>query len=106
MNTQPNQNEVKKKGVLTNPSRDVKYEDQKFGEQIDEGAGEEINPSELDNSEVELDRGGVEFGGGQEEGKPSEPGQPDQPDQKMSSDLGGDISKISGQAKTDKDLRH
>ncbi len=103
MNTQPNQNELnefkKKKGVQVNPSRDVDYDDKEkdfsgeFGEQIDEGAGEEVNPSELDNSEVELDRGGVEFGGGQEqqEVKPNE--------QKMASDLGGDKTQTSGPVK-------
>ncbi len=71
MNTQQNQNEPKKKGVQVNPSRDVDHagKEKKLsqeGEQIDENAGEEINPSELDNSEVELDRGGVEFSGGNE----------------------------------------
>ena len=71
---------MKKKGVQVNPSRDVDYGDKEKklsggeGGQIDENAPEEINPSELDNSEVELDRGGVEFGGGQEqeEVKPNE----------------------------------
>lgn len=97
-NTQPNQNEIKKKGVQVNPSRDISYSDKEkdfsgeFG-----GEGEEINPSELDSSEVDLDRGGDEFSGGQEEGQPSEPGQPGQPDQKMSSDLGGDKSRIHKQ---------
>ncbi len=90
MNTQQNQNEIKKKGIQVNPSRDVKYDEKEKdfsgefgeqGEQIDEKSDEEINPAELDNSEVELDRGGVEFGGGQEEGQPSDPGKPGQPDQ-------------------------
>jgi hypothetical protein len=76
MNTQQNQNKVKKKGVQVNPSRDVDYREKKkklSGEeagkkvdQIDKNAREEINPSELDKSEVELDRGGVEFSGGNE----------------------------------------
>ena len=76
MNTQQNQNKVKKKGVQVNPSRDVDYGEKKkklSGEeagkevdQIDKNAREEINPSELDKSEVELDRGGVEFSGGNE----------------------------------------
>ena len=102
MNTQQNQNEIKKKGVQVNPSRDLKYDEKEkdfsaeFGEQV-EAAGEEINPSELDSSEVEL---------GQEEGQPSKP------EQSMSGDLGGDISKISGTVKNtvkkeiDKTLRH
>ncbi len=109
MNTQQNQNEIKKKGVQVNPSRDVKYDEKEkdfsgeFGEQIDEGAGEDVNPSELDKSEVELDRGGVEFGGGQEQGQPSEPGKPGKPAQdtekQMSGDLGGDVSQVSNQGK-------
>lgn len=91
MNTQQNQNEIKKKGVQINPSRDVDYDDKEkdfsgeFGEQIDENANEEINPSELDKSEVELDRGGAEFSGGNES--------------KLTPDLGGDKSRTSGQAK-------
>jgi hypothetical protein len=104
MNTQQNQNEIKKKEIQVNPSRDVKYDEKEkdfsgeFGEQIDEKSDEEVNPAELDNSEVELDRGGVEFGGGQEQGQPSEPGKPGQPAQDaqgMSSDLGGDVSQVS-----------
>ncbi|MFL5784747.1 MAG: hypothetical protein ACJ76H_09075, partial [Bacteriovoracaceae bacterium] len=73
MNTQQNQNEIKKSGIKPNPSRDVKYDDKEkdfsgeFGEQIDEKAGEEVDASELDKSEVELDRGGVEFSGGKEQ---------------------------------------
>src|SRR6476659_8450069 len=73
MNTQQNQNETKKSGIKVNPSRDVKYDDKEkdfsgeFGEQIDEKAGEEVDASELDKSEVELDRGGVEFSGGKEQ---------------------------------------
>lgn len=103
MNTQQKQDEIKKNGVQINPSRDLKYDEKEkdfsgeFGEQIDEGASEEINPSELDNSEVELDRGGVEFGGGKEG---QEQGTPAKPEQGMSGDLGGDVSKI------DKTLRH
>jgi len=102
MNTQQNQNDIQKKGVKVNPSRDIKYDEKEkdfsgeFGQQIDEGAGEEINPAELDDSEVDLDRGGVEFDGGQEEEQPS-------PDKGMSSDLGGDISQTSGPAKKDQD---
>ncbi|MES2527465.1 MAG: hypothetical protein V4598_10275 [Bdellovibrionota bacterium] len=103
MNTQPNQNELnefkKKKAVEVNPSRDLNYDDKEkdfsgeFGEQIDEEASEEINPSELDNSEVDLDRGGVEFSGGKEnqEVKPNE--------QKLTGDLGGDKTKTSGPLK-------
>ena len=83
MSTQQNQNDIQKKGVKPNPSRDMKYSE--LGE-------EEINPSELDNTEVDLDRGGAEFGGGEEEGQPSGP-----PDEGMSSDLGGEVSKISRQ---------
>lgn len=62
MNTQPNQNETKKKGVQVNPSRDVKY-----SAQTNEESTEEINPSELDQSEVELDRTDVEFEGGEQQ---------------------------------------
>ncbi len=96
MNTQQNQNEIKKTGVKINPSRDVDYDEKEKklsneeGEQIDEDANEEINPSELDNSEVELDRGGVEFSGGNES--------------KVTPDLGGDQSKISGQP--DQSVKH
>lgn len=111
MNTQQNQKENKKKGVQVNPSRDVKYDDKEkdfsgeFGQQNNEDSGEEINPSELDNTEVDLDRGGAEFGGGQEEGQPSEPGKPGEPNQNgMSADLGGDVSKISKKSQ-DKSLR-
>ena len=37
-----------------------------FGQQIDEGAGEEVNANELDKTEVDLDRGKKEFSGGEE----------------------------------------
>jgi hypothetical protein len=79
MNTQQNQNEIKKSGVKPNPSRDVNYDDKEkdfsgeFGEQIDENASEEVNPSELDKGEVELDRGGVEFSGGDNKEKTQKP---------------------------------
>lgn len=113
MNTQQNQNEIKKKGVQVNPSRDLKYDDKEksfsgeFGEQT-EASGEEINPSELDHSEVDLDRGGVEFGGAQKEGEPGQPNQDEQqsasPDVGMSSDLGGDISEKQKSDEIGKDL--
>lgn len=83
MNTQQNQNETKKKSVQVNPSRDVNYNVQR-----NEESTEEINPSEFDQSEVELDQTGVEFDGGEEE---EEHPQPEQ----MSSDLGGDDSQVS-----------
>lgn len=121
MNTQQNQNEIKKKGVQVNPSRDIKYDQKEkdfsgeFGEQDQvEAGGEEVNPSELDNTEVDLDRGSAEFSGGNEQKQESsgDPGAFDQavknagskgsaqgyegnsPDIGMSSDLGGDVSQI------------
>lgn len=89
MNTQQNQNEVKKKGVQVNPSRDIKYEDREkdfsgeFGEQI-ESAGQEVNAGELDNKASQGSAQGYEG---------------NSPDVEMSSDLGGDKSRTSGQAK-------
>lgn len=70
MNNQQNQNEINKKGIKVNPSRDVDYGDKEKerklageGEQIDQESDEEVNPSKLDTEEVNLDRGGVEFSG-------------------------------------------
>ncbi len=108
MNNQQNQNELNKKGVQPNPSRDIQYDQKEkafsgeFGEQdkIEKETSEEINPSKLDNEEVDLDRGGLEFGGGAE----NDDQKVDEQD--MSSDLGGDNSKISGQSGSDKSLSH
>jgi hypothetical protein len=97
MNNQQNQNELPKKGVQPNPSRDIKYDEKEKdfsgefsdeGEQLDADPGDEVNPSKLDVDEVELDRGGVEFSGGDKK-----------PEAQMSSDLGGDVSQVSNQSK-------
>jgi hypothetical protein len=104
MNTQQNQNEIKKKGVQVNPSRDVNYEEKEkdFSGEFEtqdedvEASGEDVNPSELDKSEVE-------YGQEQKQARPSEPGKPGKPQdtqKEMSSDLGGDISQISNQGKS------
>ncbi len=91
-NQNQNQNELNKKNVQVNPSRDADYGDKdkdfsvESGEQIDEEANEEVNPSKLDTKEVDLDRGGVEFSGG---GKKAD-------ERGMSSDLGRDISSKTG----------
>ncbi len=77
MSTQQNQNqnEIKKKGIKVNPSRDADYAEKEKklasddGEKIDEEANEEVNPSKLDTDEVHLDRGGVEFSGGGNQSK-------------------------------------
>ena len=127
MNTQQNQNEIKKKGVQVNPSRDIDYDQKEKdftgefdGEQL-ESSGQEVNPGEIDKTEVDLDRGGKEFSGGEENrgssdafdtavknagSKGSAQGyEGNSPDVGMSSDLGGDISKSSGKTK-ESDLRH
>ena len=88
MNTQQNQNEIKKKNVQVNPSRDKKYDEKKENEKKDFSAeggeqtvkgNEEVNPSELDQTEVDLDRGSSEFGGGGEQPEVS----PDRQDQQQ-----------------------
>lgn len=72
MSTQRARNGMNKRGVKVNPSRDLDHGDKKKvfshkekDDETHENTGEEINPSELDHSEVELDRGGVEFSGGE-----------------------------------------
>lgn len=53
MDTQENREEIQKKGVKPNPSRDIKYADKEknfsgeFEEQI-ESAGQEVNSGELE----------------------------------------------------------
>lgn len=104
MNTQQNQNESKKKGVQVNPSRDIDYNDKEkafsgeFEEQI-ESAGQEVNPGEMD---AQSSRGDDAFDQGVQNAGSSGSAQGyegNTPDIDMSSDLGGDMSRTSGQAK-------
>lgn len=106
MNTQQNQNEIKKKGqVQVNPSRDLKYDEKEkdfsgeFEEQI-ESAGQEVNAGELDVQKSQGDRDAFDQGVQNAGSKGSAQGyEGNTPDTDVTSDLGGDMSRTSGQAK-------
>lgn len=98
MNTQQNQNEIKKKGqVRVNPSRDIKYDEKEkafsgeFEEQI-ESAGQEVNPGELDMQKSQ----GVQNAGSNGAAQGYEG---NSPDSEVTSDLGGDVSEKSSENK-------